>query len=81
MTTLTIHADDYLADAIRVAASNAGSSINVFLKDLISSALGVSGTRRTPSFMNVTHRLTDGGAKELLSAQAAFSQVDEELWK
>ena len=81
MTTLTIHADDYLADAIRVAAANAGNSINVFLKNLIGSALGVSGTRRTPTFMNVTHRITESGEKELLSVQDSFSQIDEELWK
>lgn len=81
MTTMTIHADDYLADAIRVAADNAGRSINVFLKDIIGSALGVSGRRPAPPFMKVTHRVSAAGAKELRSVQNAFSRVDEELWK
>ena len=81
MTTLTIHADDYLAEAIRTAADNAGRSINVFLKDIIGAALGVSGRRPVPSFMKVTHRISAAGAKELRSVQGDFSKVDEELWK
>ena len=81
MTTLTIHADDCLAEAVRTSAENAGRSINVFLRDLIGAALGVSGRRPTPSFMKVTHRVSAAGAKELRSVQDAFSKVDEELWK
>ena len=81
MTTLTIHADDYLAEAIRTAAEDAGRSINVFLKDIIGAALGVSGRRLAPSFMKVTHRISAAGAKELRSVQGDFSKVDEELWK
>ena len=81
MTTMTIHADDSLAEAIRAAADDAGRSINVFLKDIIGAALGVSGRRSTPSFMKVTHRVSAAGAKELRSVQNAFSKVDEELWK
>ena len=81
MTTMTIHADDYLAEAIRTAADNADRSINVFLKDIIGSALGVSGRRPTPSFMKVTHRVSAAGAKELRSVQDSFSKIDEDLWK
>ena len=47
MTTLTIHADDDLAAAVRTAAEQAGRSINVFLKEVIASSLGVSGKRPT----------------------------------
>ena len=81
MTTMTIHADDCLAEAIRAAADNAGRSINVFLKDIIGSALGVSGRRPPPPFMKVAHRVSAAGARELRSIQGAFSKVDEELWK
>lgn len=81
MTTLTIHADDCLAEAIRAGAENAGRSINVFLKEIIGSALGVSERRATPAFMNVTHRVSVAGAKELRSVQDSFSRVDEDLWK
>jgi len=82
VTTLTLHADDYLADAIRTAASEAGSSINVYLKDLISASLGLSGRpRKPPAFMNVRRRLTDAGAKEVSSIQGSFSSIDEDLWK
>jgi len=82
MTTLTLHADDYLADAIRTAADEAGRSINVFLKELISASLGISARpRKTPAFMNVKRRLTEAGSKELLSVQDSFSKVDEDLWK
>ena len=47
MTTLTIHADDDLAAAVRTAAEQSGRSINVFLKEVIASSLGVSGKRPT----------------------------------
>ena len=81
MTTLTIHADDCLAEAIRTAADKAGRSINVFLKETIGAALGVSGRRPVPSFMKVTHRVSSAGAKELRSVQGAFSKIDGDLWK
>lgn len=82
MTTLTLHADDYLADAVRAAADDAGRSINVFLKDLIAASLGLSGRpRKVPAFMNVKHRLTKKGSLEIRSVQDSFSKVDEDMWK
>lgn len=82
MTTFTIHTDDCLAEAIRAAANEAGRSINVFLKEIIGSAIGVGErSRRMPSFMNVPQRLSSKGMKELRAAQESFSEIDEELWK
>jgi len=82
MTTLTLHADNHLADAIRSAADEAGRSINLFLKDLISASLGISARpRKVPTFMNVKHRLTEDGSREILSVQDSFSKIDEGLWK
>lgn len=82
MTTFTIHAEDHLADAIRASALEAGRSINVFLKEIVGAAIGVDcQARRRPSFMNVPQRITDSGAKELLSVQDSFSKIDSELWK
>jgi len=78
MTALTLHADDYLADAIRTAADEAGRSINVFLKELISSSLGLSARpRKTPAFMNVKRRLTEAGSKDLLSVQDSFFKIKQ----
>ena len=71
MTTLTIHADDDLAAAVRTAAEQAGRSINVFLTEVIASSLGVSGKRPPPAFMKVSHRVSAAGARELLSVQAS----------
>lgn len=82
MTTFTIHTDDYLAEAIRTSAASTGRSINVFLKGIISSSLGVSGTtRKKPVFLNVPLRISKAGSKELLSVQNSFSKIDEDLWK
>ena len=82
MTTFTIHTDDYLADAIRTSAASTGRSINVFLKGIITSALGVSGAiQKKPTFLNVPKRISKTSSKELLSVQSSFSTIDEDLWK
>ena len=41
MTTMTIHADDALAEAIRKGAADAGQSISKFIQTTMGTALGV----------------------------------------
>lgn len=84
MTTFTIHAEDALANALRGAARDAGTSINFLIKETMSAALGlVKSRRKPPSFMRFAGRLPhrDAEAMRTVVDQATFSQVDEEDWR
>lgn len=84
MTTFTIHTEDPLADALRTAAQEAGTSINAFIKETMRSALGlIKPKRKTPSFMRFAGCLSHADAEAMTAAvdNASFSQVDEEDWR
>jgi len=83
MSTITIHAEDYLAVAVRDYADRAGKSVNMAVKDLLASALDLvkPTKRKTPSFMKCHGILDHGAAEELRAAQADFSKVEPELWR
>ena len=84
MTTFTIHTEDPLANALRAAAQEAGTSINAFIKETMRMALGlVKPRRKTPSFMRFAGRLSPADAEAMTAAvdNASFSQVDEEDWR
>ena len=36
---------------------------------------------KRPAFFDITHRISDEGAEELLSVQREFENVEEDLWK
>ena len=83
MSTITIHAEDYIAVALREHAERLGMSVNRTAKEILSTALGLEAKpkRRTPSFMKCAGILSHEAADELRSAQVAFSRIDEEMWK
>ena len=81
MTTLTIHADDALAAAIRAAATDAGQSVNKFIQNTMGTALGLFKRRQNPDFLDVKVRISDEGYRELMSVQKDFETIDEDLWK
>jgi len=83
MSTITIHAEDYLAAAVRDYAMKMDKSVNVAVKELLASALHLvrPTRRREPSFMKCCGVLDSKAADELRSAQRDFSRVDAEMWK
>lgn len=83
MSTITIHAEDYLAVALREHAERLGKSVNLAAKEILASALGLVAKpkRRMPSFMKCAGMISHEAADELRAAQADFSRVDEEMWK
>ena len=83
MSTITIHAEDYIAVALREHAERLGKSINMAAKEILSSALGLSSrpSRKQPSFLKCRGILPKSSADELRAAQASFSTIDEEMWK
>jgi len=83
MSTITIHAEDYLAAAVRDYAAKMDKSVNVAVKELLASALHLvrPAKRREPSFMKCCGMLDSKSADALRAAQEDFSQVDAEMWK
>ena len=83
MKTLTIHAEEDFADAVRVAAAKSGQSINVFLTDIVGSTIGYCGRdgRKEPAFFKIEHPIEEDTYNELMSVQKDFSVIDEEMWK
>ena len=63
MTTMTIHADDALAEAIRKGAADAGQSISKFIQTTMGTALGLfkRPKKKLPSFLQIKTPLTDEG--------------------
>ena len=83
MSTITIHAEDYIAVALREHADKVGKSVNMAAKEILAAALGLvqKPKRRPPSFMKCAGTLSHEAAEELRAAQVEFSRVDEEMWK
>lgn len=86
MTALTLHAMDVeLADALRRRASELGESLNQTAKELLSTALGLSGERNRPEpgFLRFAGRLSGEDAEEMrrFVSDADFSKVDSGDWK
>ena len=83
MSTITIHAEDYIAVALREHADKVGKSVNMAAKEILVAALGLVAKpkRRTPSFMKCAGMLSHEAAEELRAAQVEFSRVDKEMWR
>ena len=58
MTTFTIHTEDPLADALRTAAQEAGTSINAFIKETMRMALGLVKPRQEDAVVHALRRAT-----------------------
>ena len=84
MTTMTIHADDVFAEALRTRASKSGKSINQTVKDLLAPILGLVKKRVGDAdnpFMKFCGVLPKGAGNELRKAVAAQRRIDPEMWK
>lgn len=84
MTTMTIHADDVFAEALRTHARKSGKSINQTVKDLLAPILGLVKKRVGDAdnpFMKFCGVLPKGAGNELRKAVAAQRRIDPEMWK
>lgn len=83
MTTMTIHAGDELAAAIRAAAAEAGQSVSKSIQTTVGTALGLFKRQKKPlpDFFNFGPPLPHEAAEELRSVQKDFDIVDGEIWK
>ena len=84
MTTMTIHADDVFAEALRTHARKSGKSINQTVKDLLAPILGIvkkrTGDAGNP-FMKFCGVLPKDVSINLNRAIAEQRRIDSEMWK
>ncbi len=84
MTTMTIHADDKFAAALRAYAENMGKSVNQTVKDLLSPILGVAQeetshpVNRWARYWGCCPKSETAAVRKAVAEQHV---VDKELWK
>ncbi len=81
---LTFRAESDFIDAIRAYANKAGLSVNAALKEIIAPIIGFSRKRSSVprnDLASFCGALKNVDCKELEATQAAFSEIDEEMWK
>lgn len=81
MTTMTIHAEDDFADALRAYARSFGKSVNQTVKDVFAPILGLA----EPAEESPWARFYGAGAKADGRAWkrdlADMRRIDEDMWK
>ena len=83
-SALTFRAESDLIDAIRAYSEKAGLSVNAALREIIAPVFGFSRHRSAVPRNNLASfcgALKDVDCGELEATQAAFSEIDEEMWK
>ena len=82
MSVITIHAEDYIAVAVREYANRIGKSVNLAVKDLLVGALGLA---KPPK---IKHDLSEfcgilkkGEADEIRANMKCFDRIDRDMWK
>ena len=84
MTTVTIHAEDAFATALRAYADRLGKSVNQAVKDLLSPILGLHGcssSNRVNQWKAVYGCIPKKEAAFVRKTIAAQHTIDEEMWK
>ncbi len=84
MTTVTIHAEDAFAAALRAYADRLGKSVNQAVKDLLSPILGLQGVNasdRMNQWKAVYGCIPKKEADSVRKAIAAQHSIDEEMWR
>ncbi len=85
MTTLTVHAlDTTLSRKLKAYALEQQKSLNQSVKELLSSALGITTPRtkdHRDDFVALCGVWSDKEVREFEKNTACFSEVDEGMWK
>lgn len=82
MTTMTIHADDVFAEAMRAYAAELGKSVNQTIKDVFAPILGLAHAQKKKSAWT----RFDGALPEIdetvwSNEISAHRKIDAEMWK
>jgi len=83
MCTMTIHADEVFAEALRNYAAKLGKSVNQTVQDVLAPVLGLptdSATTENP-FMECCGVLSKADGRQLSESLSAQREIDAEMWK
>lgn len=82
MSVITVHAEDYIAVAVREYANRIGKSVNLAVKDLLVGALGLAKPPKTchdlSEFCGI---LKKGEADEIRANMKCCDRIDKDMWK
>ena len=82
---ITFRAEPDFIKALRAHAAKCGLSVNRALRDIVAPAIGFAKPHNASAPRNNLARfcgcLDKESCRELRDAQAAFSKIDEDLWK
>ena len=82
MSVITIHAEDYIAVAVRAYANRIGKSVNLAVKELLAGALGLAKPPKTyhdlSEFCGI---LKKGEADEIRAKMKCLDRIDKDMWK
>ena len=82
MVTLTIHADEPFAAALRSYAAGLGKSVNQTIKDVFAPILGLAKDRESVSpWQKYYGALPDSDVAEWDRQICEMRTIDEEMWK
>jgi len=83
MCTMTIHANDVFANALRAYAARLGKSVNQAVQELLAPTLGLAATSAAQEnpFLSCCGVLSDADGKCLRKTMSAHRKIDAELWK
>jgi len=83
MCTMTIHANDVFADALRAYAAHLGKSVNQAVQELLAPTLGLAAAAAEPEnpFLSCCGVVSGADGKSLRKTLSAHRKVDAELWK
>jgi len=83
MTTMTIHADDHFAVALRAYAADLGKSVNQTVKDVFAPILGLtpSEPKQASPWSRFAGALPDIDCARWDASVRENRQIDLELWK
>ena len=84
MTTMTIHVEDFFAEALRNFAKKGGKSVNQTVKAILAPVLGLAkgaADAKGNPFMEFCGVLPKDEVSRLKKVLAEQRQIDVEMWK
>lgn len=83
MCTMTIHANEVFAEALRNYAAKLGKSVNQTVQDVLAPVLGLSTatTEAENPFLQCCGVISKEEGKRMRAAVSAQRKIDVEMWK
>jgi hypothetical protein len=81
MVTMTIHADEPFAEALRAYADGVGKSINQTVKDILTPILGLSKKDNATPWSKFYGAMPEIDSSAWTREISEMRKIDEEMWK